>query len=61
MFEDDNLAIAGNSMTPQSIELMSRPMRKLATAQIEKGMVQGLAATSTEQVRALLTNLADHP
>jgi hypothetical protein len=56
MFDDSRLALQGNNLTPQSLELMSRPMRKQAELQIERVVANGLAANAREQVRSLLTH-----
>ena len=58
MLEDSSLALQGNTLTPQSLEYMSRPMRKQAELQIERVLVNGLAANTREQVRALMTHTA---
>ncbi len=58
MYEGSTLAIQGNSVSPQSLELMSRPTRKQAELQIERVVANGLAANAREQVRALLTQTA---
>jgi hypothetical protein len=58
MFDESSIALQGNNLTPQSLELMSRPMRKQATLEIERVVANGLAANTREQVRALLTHTA---
>ena len=58
MFEDNGLAIQGNAMTPQSLELMSGPMQAQAIVQIEKVAAIGLAANTREQARSLLADTA---
>lgn len=58
MFEDSSLAIQGNAITPQSLELMSTPMQKQALAQIERQVAIGLAANTHEQARSLLAHTA---
>jgi len=58
MLSNNGLALASNSITPQSIESMSRPMQRQAIRQVERVVAQGLATNSREQVRAMLTNTA---
>jgi hypothetical protein len=58
MSNDNGLAIATNNLTPQSLELMSRPMQRQAIRQVERVVTQGLATNSREQVRAMLTHTA---
>jgi hypothetical protein len=58
MFEGSSLAIQGNAMTPQSLELMSGPMQAQAMVQIEKVVATGLVANTREQARSLLAHTA---
>jgi len=58
MNDSSTLAIQGNSVGPQSLEFMSRHIRKQAEQQIDRVVANGLAANAREQVRALLTQTA---
>jgi hypothetical protein len=54
----NGLALSTNNLTPQSLELMSRPMQRQAIRQVERVVAQGLATNSREQVRAMMTHTA---
>lgn len=58
MFDDNSLAIASNELSPQSLELMSKPMQRQALRQIEQVIGQGLVMNTREHVRTLLATEA---
>ena len=58
MLNDNGLAIATNNLTPQSLELMSRPMQRQLTRQVERAVTQGLTVKTHEDMRALLAQSA---
>jgi hypothetical protein len=58
MFENKSLAIRGGSITPESLELMSKPMQRQALSQIEQVIGQGLVMNTRENERTQLATEA---
>lgn len=58
MLTDTSLAIQGNGLSPQSLELMSPGMQRLAGQEIEKVITYGMTVNTREQVRSMLATTA---
>lgn len=58
MFGDNGLALVSNHLTPQSVQLMSRPMQRQVARQVEQVVAQGLTVKAREDVRALMAHAA---
>lgn len=54
----NELALSSNALSPQSLELMSRPMQRHTMRQVERVVSNGITANTREQVRAMMANSA---